>query len=70
MCFKQEQKWNHIEETAAKKTLLLGKIKLATLNLHEMTVIAVDNGEERVDVSDTETQLEKVWSVVYSNNKL
>lgn len=68
--FLWEQKWNHIEETAAKKTLLLGKIKLATLNLHEMTVIAVDNGEERVDVSDTETQLEKIKEFIQDHNDI
>ncbi|XP_068460890.1 coiled-coil domain-containing protein 42 isoform X2 [Clinocottus analis] len=53
-----EGKWNHIEEMAAKKTLLLGKIKMATLNLYEM---ANDIEEEKpVDMNDTEKQLEKV----------
>ncbi|XP_042276762.1 coiled-coil domain-containing protein 42 like-2 [Thunnus maccoyii] len=54
-----ERKWNHIQETAAKKTLLLGQIKMATLNLYEPTGGAVGE-EEGVDINDTETQLDKI----------
>ncbi|KAK5613049.1 hypothetical protein CRENBAI_002568 [Crenichthys baileyi] len=53
-----EEQWNQIQETAAKKTLDLGKIKMATLNLYETTVGEV--GGEGVHINDTETQLEQI----------
>ncbi|CAN9513269.1 unnamed protein product [Ophioblennius macclurei] len=55
---KWEKKWNHIEETAAKKTLTLGQIKMATLNLYEMMGAVI--GEEGVNMNDTETQLDQI----------
>ncbi|CAI5645067.1 unnamed protein product [Oreochromis niloticus] len=54
-----EKKWNNIQETATKKTLKLGQIKMSILNLYEMTGGQV-GGEEGVDVNDTEKQLEQV----------
>ncbi|XP_069565561.1 coiled-coil domain-containing protein 42 homolog [Brachyistius frenatus] len=53
-----ERKWNYIQETAAKKTLMLGQIKMGTLNLYEMTGGIV--GDEGVDMNDTEKQLEYI----------
>ncbi|XP_054629969.1 coiled-coil domain-containing protein 42 like-2 isoform X2 [Dunckerocampus dactyliophorus] len=53
-----ETMWKHIHDTAAKETLLLGLIKMATLNLYELTGGDVD-GEKGVALSDTETQLDK-----------
>ncbi|CAL8347929.1 unnamed protein product [Lota lota] len=54
-----ESKWTHIQNTAAKETLLLGQIKTATLNLFQLTGGAV--GEDQgVAIDDTETQLDRI----------
>ncbi|XP_038229434.1 cilia- and flagella-associated protein 73 [Dermochelys coriacea] len=51
-----ESKWTEIQNTATKKTLQLGQIKMATLNLFQL---ATKQMKLQVDVSleDTETQL-------------
>ncbi|CAI5672109.1 coiled-coil domain-containing protein 42 homolog isoform X2 [Oreochromis niloticus] len=64
-----EQKWNHIQETAAKKTLELGKIKRAILNLYEMTAGAIGE-KEGVDMNDTETQLNKLQMFFEHENEI
>uniref|UniRef100_A0A8C6TJY1 Uncharacterized protein n=1 Tax=Neogobius melanostomus TaxID=47308 RepID=A0A8C6TJY1_9GOBI len=66
--FQWEQKWNHIEETAAKKTLLLGKIKIGTLNLCEMIGSPLDTGEKGVDVNDTDTQLDRIQEYIQDHH--
>lgn len=55
----QERKWSHILETVAKKTLVLVKIKLVTLNLYEL--IRDKMKEEFVNMTETEKQLDKVY---------
>ncbi|CAJ1070427.1 coiled-coil domain-containing protein 42 [Xyrichtys novacula] len=64
-----EKRWNHIQETTAKKTLQLGEIKMATLNLFEMTGGNEDE-EEAVDINDTERQLDQVKMFIRDHEEL
>ncbi|XP_074061925.1 cilia- and flagella-associated protein 73 isoform X2 [Macrotis lagotis] len=54
-----ESRWVHIQNTAAQKTLLLGQIKMAALNLFHM-VCKQKKEVPPVAVEDTEGQLEQV----------
>ncbi|KAG9282196.1 hypothetical protein AMEX_G818 [Astyanax mexicanus] len=54
-----ESTWNHIQATAAKETLLLGQIKIVTLNLYHMTG-RVTSGAEGFNVDDTLDQLDRI----------
>ncbi|XP_075140940.1 coiled-coil domain-containing protein 42-like [Leptodactylus fuscus] len=51
-----ESHWTHIQNTAAKTTLLIGTIKMVTLNLFQCIAIQ----ERNVAVDDTTRQLEMV----------
>ncbi|NXW46450.1 CC42M protein, partial [Nyctiprogne leucopyga] len=55
----EESRWAHVQSTATQKTLLLGQIKLAVLNLFHLATawlkVPVD-----VALEDTETQLDTV----------
>ncbi|AWP07008.1 putative T-box transcription factor TBX5-A-like [Scophthalmus maximus] len=63
-----ERKWNHILETAAKKTLRLGQIKMATLNLYE--IIDGKLEEEGVNMNDTEKQLDKIQAFIQDHDDI
>ncbi|XP_076839898.1 coiled-coil domain-containing protein 42-like isoform X2 [Brachyhypopomus gauderio] len=60
-----ESRWAHIQNTAAKKTLLLGTIKMATLNLYQLVCKrANDTKEMPVAPEDTLKQLDKIQDVL------
>lgn len=47
-----ESKWTHIQNTAAKKTLLLGRIKIATHNLYQLVARHAKHDQEEDDVEE------------------
>ncbi|XP_064322228.1 cilia- and flagella-associated protein 73 isoform X2 [Phalacrocorax carbo] len=55
----QESRWAHIQSTAAQKTLLLGQIKLAVLNLFQLATTRLKVPMD-VALEDTEAQLDTV----------
>nr|XP_011726910.1 coiled-coil domain-containing protein 42 isoform X1 [Macaca nemestrina] len=68
-----ESRWAHIQNTAAKKTLLLGTIKMATLNLFqivskqlkEVTEVALEDTHKQLDMIQQFIQdLSDIWAEV------
>lgn len=57
---KWESKWNHIQNTAAKKTLLLGQIKMASLNLLQLVNKQAGEQEAEIPIEDTDGQLNRI----------
>ncbi|KFP03738.1 Coiled-coil domain-containing protein 42A, partial [Calypte anna] len=55
----EESHWAHIQNVASQKTLLLGQIKLAVLNLFQLTTARLGVPVD-VDLEDTEAQLDMV----------
>ncbi|NXJ69213.1 CC42M protein, partial [Rostratula benghalensis] len=55
----QESCWAHIQSTVAQKTLLLGQIKLAVLNLYQLVTTSLKVPTD-VALEDTEAQLDTV----------
>uniref|UniRef100_A0A3B4ZMC4 Uncharacterized protein n=1 Tax=Stegastes partitus TaxID=144197 RepID=A0A3B4ZMC4_9TELE len=53
------RKWNHIEETAAKKMLRNVQVRMATLNMHQKTGGTV-RGEDGMDMLDIKEQMDQV----------
>merc|ERR1719228_2928000 len=59
---KWESKWTHIQNTAAKKTLLLGRIKIATHNLYQLVC---KHSKGSIQSSDnTVVQLERIQTFI------
>uniref|UniRef100_G1NU57 Coiled-coil domain containing 42 n=1 Tax=Myotis lucifugus TaxID=59463 RepID=G1NU57_MYOLU len=68
-----ESRWAHIQNTAAKKTLLLGTIKMATLNLFqivskqlkETTFVSLEDTHKQLDMVQQFIQdLSDIWAEV------
>ncbi|KAM6164800.1 coiled-coil domain-containing protein 42-like [Rhynchocyon petersi] len=58
-----ESRWAHIQNTAAKKTLLLGTIKMATLNLFQMVSKQLKDSPS-VSLEDTHKQLDVIQQYI------
>ncbi|XP_055113602.1 coiled-coil domain-containing protein 42 isoform X3 [Symphalangus syndactylus] len=59
----EESRWAHIQNTAAKKTLLLGTIKMATLNLFQIVSKQLKEVTE-VALEDTHKQLDMIQQFI------
>lgn len=58
-----ESRWAHIQNTAAKKTLLLGTIKMATLNLFQIVSKQLKETTQ-VSLEDTHKQLDMIQQFI------
>lgn len=58
---KWESVWNHIKNTAAKKTLLLGRIKMATHNLYQLVK---RHQKQTAEAEETTEQLSQIQTFV------
>lgn len=63
----QESKWTQIQNTAAAKTLLLGRTRMSVLNLYQLVRLH-QSQPLTLDVEDTEGQLEEVRLSVLLGN--
>ncbi|XP_062969102.1 coiled-coil domain-containing protein 42 isoform X2 [Cynocephalus volans] len=59
----EESRWAHIQNTAAKKTLLLGTIKMATLNLFQIVSKQLKE-VANVSLEDTHKQLDTIQQFI------
>ncbi|XP_032472961.1 coiled-coil domain-containing protein 42 isoform X2 [Phocoena sinus] len=59
----EESRWAHIQNTAAKKTLLLGTIKMATLNLFQIVSKQLKEASS-VSLEDTHKQLDTIQQFI------
>ncbi|XP_004604891.1 coiled-coil domain-containing protein 42 isoform X2 [Sorex araneus] len=75
----EESRWAHIQNTAAKKTLLLGTIKMATLNLFqivskqlkETTSVSLEDTHKQLDLIQQFIQdLSDIWTEVKKKEQL
>ncbi|KAL7837249.1 hypothetical protein SRHO_G00269600 [Serrasalmus rhombeus] len=65
-----ESTWVHIQNTAAKKTLLLGTIKMATLNIYQTMCKKAKDEKEAIAADDTLKQLDKIETFFLNLNSV
>ncbi|KAI0241841.1 Coiled-coil domain-containing protein 42 like-2 [Lamellibrachia satsuma] len=66
-----ESQWTHIKTTAAKKTLLLGRIKMAAHNLYQLVVQHQrSRRHEEEDTEDTNQQLDRIQQYIMDLNQI
>lgn len=63
----QESKWVQIQNTAAEKTLLLGRSRMSALNLFQL-MCQHQRQPPALDVEDTEGQLEQVRAPLHGTS--
>lgn len=61
---KWESRWTHIKNTAAKKTLLLGRVKMATHNLYQLISKHQRSRKDEVELEDTTEQLHTIQQFI------
>ena len=61
----RESEWTRIQTTAAKKTLLLGQIKMATHNLHMLVYKHLKKRPPVQEAENTLLQLDKVHIMIH-----
>jgi len=59
-CLYRDSEWNRIQTTAARKTLLLGQIKMATHNLYTIMYKHLQRKVTVSEAEDTILQLDRV----------
>lgn len=64
----QESKWVQIQNTAAEKTLLLGRTRMSVLNLFQL-VCQHQGHPPALDIEDTEGQLEQVRAPLHGTTR-
>ncbi|KAK2177504.1 hypothetical protein NP493_594g00017 [Ridgeia piscesae] len=66
-----ESQWTHIKTTAAKKTLLLGRIKMAAHNLYQLVMQHQrSRRHEEEDTEDTNQQLDRIQQYIMDLNQI
>ncbi|XP_031193538.1 cilia- and flagella-associated protein 73 [Mastomys coucha] len=61
----REYKWTEIQKSASEKALLLGRVRMAVLNLYQLVRLK-QGGRSTLDVEDMEGQLEEVKLFIMS----
>ncbi|AWP21910.1 putative coiled-coil domain-containing protein 42B [Scophthalmus maximus] len=63
-----QRKWDHVQETTAKKKLLLAQIKMTTLNLYESTGGNLE--EDGIQINNTDQQLDRIKIFIQDHDNI